>query len=611
MARAVTEAEAQFELVEFEQVEAAPGTALLRVAGRPAPNLASGALTLVIEHDGVEHRHEQLPALPGPPELIRAAFSAPLEHVAPGATYALALPDGQLVRLPAPARRRSALAMAPGHGNGATSPGHGGGRATSVASGPQTEESAHEGSRLVEAERRAESRRLAIAELERRLQSERERRSAAEADLAHLRTERDSARAERDAAANDRDEAIADRDQAEARARAAAANAGGLEAQIRAAADAATRTQAALEAQLADRAAELERMRDAAEVAQARAHGSRREVTVLDEQLAHAQAQITVLQQALDQRETEHAAAAKELDRAVSAARAETAAARERVAALEDEIASLRDLASRTDAQHTYDLETAQSRLDAAHAEIDAVRTEAEGARHHSAELESTLAELDAALAVRGAEIELLREALGAGGGGAGAVAAERAASGDGDGMDAPAAAGQVAGEQAAGGQAISEAELETRLAQARSEASSVLVAEVELLRAQVREHRDQLEQTQQALRTAAARADAADAALATRTNELAEFGEKVREQVGEVQRNRQELVSAAEATQHALEAESARADAAEAKSHELAEAVRIEAEKRVRAEEALVTATAQQALTADSLALEAERQQH
>ena len=35
MARAVTEADVQFELVEFEQVEAAPGTALLRVSGRP------------------------------------------------------------------------------------------------------------------------------------------------------------------------------------------------------------------------------------------------------------------------------------------------------------------------------------------------------------------------------------------------------------------------------------------------------------------------------------------------------------------------------------------------------------------------------------------------
>src|ERR1700759_4128922 len=105
MARAVTEAKVQFELVEFEQVEAAPGTALLRVSGRPAPDMVAGALTVVINNAGTEHRHQQLPALPGPPGLIRAAFSAPHEHVGPGATYSLALPGGEVVRLPAPARR--------------------------------------------------------------------------------------------------------------------------------------------------------------------------------------------------------------------------------------------------------------------------------------------------------------------------------------------------------------------------------------------------------------------------------------------------------------------------------------------------------------------------
>ena len=177
-------------------------------------------------------------------------------------------------------------------------------------SGPHAEGTGNEPARLVEAERRAESRRLAIAELERRLQSERERRSAAESDIAYLRAERDEARAERDSAVADRDEAVADRDQAEARARAAAAGAGTLEAQIRAGADVAIRAQTSLEAQLADRESELERMRTAAEVAQARSHASRREVTALDEQLAHAQAQITVLQQALDEHEAELASSA-------------------------------------------------------------------------------------------------------------------------------------------------------------------------------------------------------------------------------------------------------------------------------------------------------------
>jgi chromosome segregation ATPase len=560
----VSEAEAQFELVEFEQVEAAPGTALLRVAGRPSPEMPAGQLSLVIDENGTEHRHEQLPALPGPPGLVRAAFSAPLDHVGPGATYALALPDGRLVRLPAPVRRRAALSSAADPGAAAKSP----------ASGPATEESAHESSRLVEAERRAESRRLAIAELERRLQSERERRSAAESDLAHLRSERDEARAERDAALADRDEAVADRDQAEARARAAAANAGALEGQIRAGADAATRVEAALEAQLADRVSELERMRSAAEVAQARAAASRREVTALDEQLAHAQAQVTVLQQSLDQREAEHLAARAAMDDELAAARSETAAVRERVTALEDEISSLRELAARSESQHSYDLDTAQSRIDAAHAETDAVRTEADALRHRGAELEATLAELDAALAKRGAEIELLRGALAGGG-----------AAADG----------------------LSGTELEARLAEARSEASSVLVAEVELLRAQVQEHRRNFEQAQGALRAAVTRAETAEATAAKRAGELEEFGEKVREQIAEVQRSRHELVSAAEATQHALELEKARADTAEAKNRQLSEVIRVETEKRVRAEEALVEGAAPHTPRQETLSLDAD----
>jgi predicted nucleic acid-binding Zn-ribbon protein len=515
-----------------------------------------GQLTLVIDDSGAEHRHEQLPALPGPPGLIRAAFSAPLDHVGPGATFSLALPDGQIVRLPAPARRRAALSAVPGHGAAATVPGSGPGHSAH----PAGEEATHEPTRLVEAERRAESRRLAIAELERRLQSERERRSAAESDLAHLRTERDEARSERDAALADRDESIADRDQAEARARAAAANAGSLEAQIRAAADTATRSQVAVEGQLADRVSELERIRSAAEVAQARAAASRREVTTLDEQLAHAQAQITVMQQSLDQREAEQAAARSAMDDEIAAARAETNTVRERVSSLEDEIASLRDLAVRADSQHTYDLDTAQSRIDAAHAETDAVRTETEALRHRSAELESTLAELDAALAQRAAEIELLRGAL-AGSIDVVAGAGDREPLGDG---------------------------VEALLAEARSEASSVLIAEVELLRAQVQEHRNNFEQAQNALRAAVTRAEAAEATASQRGGELEEFGAKVREQITEVQRSRHELVTAAEATQHALEIEKARADTAEAKVRQLSEAVRQEAEQRVRAEEAL-----------------------
>ena len=364
MAGAVTELEAQFELVDFEQVEAAPGTALLRVSGRPAGELHVGHLWLVIDDDGgAEHRYEQLPALPGPPGLLRAAFSAPLDHLGAGASFSLELPDGQLVRLPAPARRSTALSATP-----------------APPEGP------------------------AVSELERRLRSERERRSAAESDLIHVRRERDEARAELDAALTDRDQATAERDQAEARARASAAHAGALEGQITAAEDAAIHMQAAHEAQLADRASELERMRSAAEIAQARAAANRRELTAREEQLAHAQAQIAVLRESVEPRE----------------------------------------------------------------------------------------AEPDAALARRAAEVELLR--------------------------------------------------------------------------AQVQEHRDDLDS---------------------------------------LKHSRHELVAAAEATQHALETERARAETAEAHSRQLSEAVRVAAEARVRAEEALLETAAQQAIAQQPLPLD------
>lgn len=508
MPRVVTDdTHPQFHLLEFEQVEAAPGTALLRVSGRADSEL-SGTLTLVIELDGQQKRHEQLPALPGPPDLIRAAFSAPIHDIAPGASFSLELPDGQVIGLPAPTHRRAALSGTPRHHDGASR------------SGGTTAEGEGEGdsSRLVEAERRAESRRLAIAELERRLQSERERRSAAESDLAHLRSERDDARAERDSALAERDEAMADRDRAEARARAAAANAGAMEAQIRAGTDSAARAQAALEVQLADRTAELDRIRSAAEVAQARAHATRRDVIALDEQLAHAQAQVTVLEQALEDREAAHAAAIESLEATLLAARSDNASAHERLTALEEEAESLRQLAGRFEGQQMYDLDAAQTQIDAVNAELAAIRAEGETLRHRNAELEATLAELDAALATRAAEIDLLRSALTNG--------------------------GHPATAAGSGGATGSPSEIEARIAAARAEASTVLTAEVELLREQVRVHRNQFEKAESALRAAVTRAESA-----------------------------------------------------EIRGRELADALRMETERRVRADEALLEAEAQRRL--------------
>ncbi len=634
----MSDEEDAFELVEFEQVEAAPGTALLRISARPSPTMVEGTLTLVITDGPAEHRHEQLPALPGPPDLLRVAFSAPLEHVGQDATFALALADGRLVPLPTPTRRRAALSIQAGSAGAA---------ARTPASGPATED---EPTRLVEAERRAESRRLAIIELERRLQSERERRSAAESDIAFLRSERDQARSERDAALTDRDEALADRDQAEARARASASSAGTLEAQIRAATESAIRAQNALAAQVADRTAELDRMRTAAEVAQARAQASRREATALDEKLAHAQAQVSVLQQSLDDREAEHLKAISAMEDTLSTARADRTTALERAVALEEELEALRDAAARSEAQHAYDLETAQARLDVAHAEIEVARAETEALHHHSGELEATLAELDAALARRAAEIDLLRGVI--------SQANEQI-------------------EQTGTAAELSGPKLESLLAdvrvQERADVSAGLLAEVELLRTQVLEQEQELRDTQSSLDAAFSRVDAAESALAAKTREQEQYGEQLRTQVKDVQRDHEQLAAQAERARAELERERqrtaqaeaelermrstaseiagklrhagaavdhAQADAQmyekravelsttlssaertlreardaiaahEAKNRELAEAVKMETEKRLRAEDALVTVTAQQALTAESLSLAGEGEQ-
>ena len=464
------------------------------------------------------YRHEQLPALPGPADLIRAAFSAPLEHVANGATFALELHGGELVRLPAPARRRAALGMPPSPVSGAG--------ATPPVSGPAAEEPGP--SRLVEAERRAESRRLALSELERRLESERERRAAAESDIGHLRAERDEARAERDAALADRDEALADRDQAEGRARAAAAAAGTLEAQVRGAADEAAHAQAALEAQLVDRTAELERMRTAAEVAQARAHASRREVTSFDEKLAHAQAQVTVLEHTLDERETERELAAAAMDDAVAAARAETAGVYERVTALEDELAAQRDAIARQAPSRA--MTSRPRRRDS----TSRTRSRDGADRGRSTPPPQRRARVDAGRVRRGA-------------GGAGGGDRTVARSGRGGGR-APIRR-PLAGRRSPAGHGV-EVDVDARLAEARAEASASLLAEVELLRAQVAEYGNRLDAARSSRDTALARADTAEAALATRSSELDQLDEKVREQVKDVQRSREELVAVAEQTE-------------------------------------------------------------
>ncbi|MGC9221163.1 MAG: hypothetical protein ACP5H2_07415 [Solirubrobacteraceae bacterium] len=553
----MTEQHDDFELLEFEQVEATPGTALLRLAARRPSGADVGPCLLVVSDGPVQHRHKQLPALPAASGLIRAAFSAPLAHVAPGATYALELPDGGSVRLPAPARRRSALAPL---------------QADQPDEAADRSQEALDEARIVEAERRAESRRLAIAELEKRLRHERERRAAAEADLGHLRAERDAARAERDNAAAERSAALADRDRAEARARAAAAATGALEAQLQAAADAVNDGRVALEVQLADRDAELERLRAMIEITQGRAQSSRRDAAELEEQIARLRAQHATLEQALEDRDAERARAVAALQDVVAAGRAELSKAQNQVIELEDQLETLRQDRARRDAQHAYDLQTAQVRLDVARAEFEAARSDGETLNRRVASLESTLAELDAALAQRAAEIDVLRSAL-----------TQR---GD------PAT---VSDTQAS---VASSVELERLLADVRAaaaaDASSTLGAEIDLLRAELEDHTQQIGRLQSELADADQRASAAEVELVTRTGELEAFGDSMRAQIRDLQRSREELITAATLSRAELDSERRRADAAEAELERIRqETSRAEAErKRASAAYAQVQAT-------------------
>ena len=336
------ETPAEFELVEFEQVEAAPGTVLLRIAARPSPAVAAQPLTLVIGTGEDEYRCAQLPSLPDPPGLIRAAFSAPLDQVGRGVSFALELPNRTRVQLPAPSRRRTSMATATRVVNGDGTVGR-----------PRNEDALT--SRLADAESRAEARRLAIAELERRLQAERQRRHVTEADIARLRADRNRAYATRDDAILQRDEAVSDREMAEARARVLAAKAGTLDAQIRSTAGTAERARTELERKLTEKDDEVVRIREAAELAQARAHASRMEAAELDQQLAHAQAQVAVLENILEERGA--------------------------------------------DAQVTY-------------AELGVAQREIEALRRRGDELEVTVVQLGGVLAMRAAEIDLLRGSM-------------------------------------------------------------------------------------------------------------------------------------------------------------------------------------------------------
>jgi len=112
------------ELEGFEQIEATPGTALLRIsaratgggtAGRTTRGGASrGSAKLIVDDGARLHHFTPLPAPPDPPGVLRYAYSVPAAVLGGRAAYALELSDGSTVDLPSPtAKRRIARAAVP------------------------------------------------------------------------------------------------------------------------------------------------------------------------------------------------------------------------------------------------------------------------------------------------------------------------------------------------------------------------------------------------------------------------------------------------------------------------------------------------------------------
>ena len=157
-------ARSAIELTEFEQIEAGPGTVLLRVAARAADASVAGERpVLVITDRGRIQRLTALPAPPDPAGVLRAAFSAPVALVESASRFSLELAGGSTLDLPAPSARR------------------------------RLDELAQERRLRKAAEQRAEARRRAIDELELRLNAERARREAREADAGKARAQTGSA----------------------------------------------------------------------------------------------------------------------------------------------------------------------------------------------------------------------------------------------------------------------------------------------------------------------------------------------------------------------------------------------------------------------------------
>lgn len=93
------------ELQGFEQIEAMPGTALLRITARSAaPGARNGSPVLMVIDAKAVYRLVALPAPPDSTGLLRCAFRAPLAILEQPVSFALELADGSVIELPEPTR---------------------------------------------------------------------------------------------------------------------------------------------------------------------------------------------------------------------------------------------------------------------------------------------------------------------------------------------------------------------------------------------------------------------------------------------------------------------------------------------------------------------------
>jgi len=406
---------ARFDVSSFELVQAAPGTALLRIVGRwTGPVRERLAPPMLVVDDG--HRTHRLSALPGPDDASplagpdappwRAAFAAPAALLTPRAAFALDAGRDRLLDLPRPGQRaRPAPAV--------VTP-----RAAPTPDADLARRVAHERERLAAAEQARE--RAAREQQARHEAEERDRaarRAAHEQFLAAERARDEAAAAQRARAEADRARAqelreAANRREAEARAAEAQRLLEHEREQARLAAEA-QRARAAHDA-AAQRAAELERRiegyRDMlAQATEALAVANGRieaDATQLSDALDHAAAQAAQREQAeadaedartrLAELETEHE---RTLMRA-SAAQSDLEIERDRVAELEETVdASQRHIDRLREQARTAPARSADAR------ELETLRERAERAEHDRAVAARLRAAYSQESAARDAEV--------------------------------------------------------------------------------------------------------------------------------------------------------------------------------------------------------------